>query len=195
MLRKKLRHLSFIAGCMLYLGTIIGQSSYAHMQHNVRIVDSKPVFTGTVYAQRKLSKKLGITSFALITEGWGEILIGSYYKLNESASIGVQVGMETASPDPRFCSRFGISFTYFDPKKSYLVFLEKGNGSDNYWYSLAANYGRKVTFGALAQRYYGIGPTLGIPIKNLTLRFCALYDFEAKKNYHLQPALFFKWVM
>ena len=184
-----LNRLILILTCITFFTVISDAQSYANMQHDVKVVDSKAVVTATIYAEKNLGKRLGVNAYSRLTEGWAEVLIGPYYKINDAITFGVQIGMETAGTN----LRYGASVTYFGIKASCLIFLEKGQGANNYFYSAAYNYQpKKLIYGILAQRTYGVGPTIGYPIKDITIKFAPLYDFEVKK---FQPTLFLKWVL
>lgn len=190
MFKKVLSRLSLLlAGCIALMGVTYGQLSYIHMQHNVRLINSKPIFTGTMYASRDFSNTFGFSSFTLVSQNWAEILIGPYYKVNDNLSIGVQFGIETYDP----YIRTGLSLSYISDKQACLMFLEKGVGKRNYWYSLLYEHKlNNLATGALLQRFYGVGPVVSYTKNRSTIRLAPLYDLEEKL---FKPTLFFKWVM
>ena len=113
-----LNRLILILTCITCFTVISDAQSYANMQHDVKVVDSKAVVTATIYAEKNLGKRLGVNAYSLLTEGWAEVLIGPYYKINDAITFGVQIGMETAGTN----LRYGASVTYFGIKASCLIF-------------------------------------------------------------------------
>lgn len=177
--------------CFIISSNIFAQKSFTQTNNDVKFVDGKAVPTVTLYTEEDFkASNFGVNVFTLVTQGWAEALVGPYYRINKSSTIGVSAGLETSTKN----LRLGSSFTYLGDNFSLLVFLEKGNGSENYWYSLSTNYkDKKVLYGAMAQRFYGTGPTLGYNLsKSITLTAAPLYDIEEKK---LKPTIFLKVVL
>jgi hypothetical protein len=157
---------------------------------NIKYVgEGKVVPTGTIYVEKDLTKKFGISTFSLVSENWAEIYIGPFFRLTPNLTIGVQVGIETISPHWRLAN----SIVYSKNNHLAVLLLEKGSGGDNYWYSLQyQNSNKKFIWGARGQRFYGLGPECGITIGDNKLTIAPLYDLETKR---LQPTIFWKWVL
>lgn len=156
---------------------MVAQSTFVQATADVRFVEGDAVFNTTVFASKDEGEKWGFSYFALITEEWSEAYAGPIYKVNDKLTLGISVGMESVAP----YIRTAASATYFTEKHSVLLFLEKGSGEGNHWYSLQYEFvPKKIGYGAVAKRFYGFGPTFSFPIKSVKVTLAPLYDAEAE---------------
>ncbi len=162
--------------------------TFVQTKHDVKYVgNSKFVPTGTMYAEKDLGKKFGVSTFSLVTNDWAEILIGAYYRLDTNLTIGIQAGMETTDP----YWRFGSSLSYMKNNNTVMLLVEKGYGDENYWYSISyQNTNHKFVWGLMGQRFYGWGPEIGFQFGKSIITVAPLYDFEVKQ---FQPTIFWGW--
>ena len=186
-----MKNLLLFACFIISSSSAFAQTTFTQTNNDVKFVDGKAVPTVTVYTEKDFKQsKFGVNLFTLVTQGWAEALVGPYYRINKSSTIGISAGLETSTKN----LRLGSSFTYLGEKTSLLMFLEKGNGNDNYWYSVSGTYqSKKMIYGVMAQRFYGVGPTVGYNLsESITLTGAPLYDIEEKK---LKPTVFLKIVL
>ena len=135
-----------------------------------------------LFGTKKLSDKANLTAFFLVEEKFSEALVGISYSPSKHLSIGVSGGIENS---PKLL-RFGSSIWVGKNNTSLLLLGEKGNGKDNYWYkaNLFQKLSDKLTVGATAWRFHGVGPNVRFTTKKLasTLWMMPAYDFEADKT-------------
>jgi len=166
-----------LVACTLLIGGRVVAQSFTQATADVRFVEGNAVFNTTVFTSKDVGKNWGISYFGLVTEGWAEAYAGPYWKVNKKLTLGVSVGIETPSP----YIRTAASATWFSDKHAILLFLEKGSGEGNYWYSLSYEFThKKVGYGAIAKRFYGVGPSISFPIKSIKLTLAPMYDIEAQ---------------
>lgn len=133
-----------------------------------------------IFGTKEINNKINFTYFALLEKKWGESYIGISYSPKSWMSVGVGAGIEQNSA----LYRFGGSFWFGHERNSLLILWEKGDGTDNYWYKTVLSHraSDKLTFGAVAWRFHGVGPIVKYtPNKsNLTFWVLPVYDFEFK---------------
>ncbi len=137
------------------------------------------VFTSKAFSD---SSKFSFTSFTLVEQNWAEALVGISYSPTSWLNIGLSTGIEV---NPALYRLAGSIWLGKD--KSSLLFLwEKGDGNDNYWYKVTAlhDVSKRVSLGAIAWRYHGIGPVVFYGVKKLDSKFWVMpaHDFEFKEN-------------
>lgn len=136
----------------------------------------------TIYQTMGLNEEgdFGLTLFTLINQNWAEAQIGFYKSITENLSWGLSLGLEQ-NDNPL---RAGAFLYAGKNKNSFLSFIEKGVGKENYWYKITAshNVNDDFTLSLRAWRYVGIGPVLDFNIvnTNIVFWFMPAYDFEAK---------------
>jgi hypothetical protein len=189
-IKKKMKNLTIMIACLFTFSSISFSQTFVQTAHDFKYVgNGETVPTGTIYVAKDLGKKFGFSSFTLVSKGWAEVLIGPFFRPIPELTLGVQIGIETPSPHWRFAT----STIYFKNNNLAMLFLQKGSGSNNYWYSLQyQNSNKKFIWGGRGQRFYGWGPDCGVKIGSSILTIAPLYDFEAKR---LQPTMFWKWVL
>ena len=131
------------------------------------------------YGSKKISQSWKVTYFALVESTWSEALIGLTYVPNDWLEIGLSSGVEH---NPAIC-RFASNLWIGKNNTSLTVLLEKGSGSDNYWYKtdVSEKLSEKFTVGLMAWRFHGVGPMVKFtPAKSLTYWIYPTYDFEYK---------------
>ncbi|QQR50266.1 hypothetical protein IPF86_04305 [Candidatus Nomurabacteria bacterium] len=128
------------------------------------------------------SSKFSFTSFTLVEQNWAEALVGLSYSPKSWLNIGLSAGIEHNPALYRFAGS-----VWLGKDRSSLLFLwEKGDGNDNYWYKTTALYdiSTKVSLGAIAWRFHGIGPVAIYNVRKLDSKFWVMpaHDFEFNEN-------------
>lgn len=157
--------------------------------NDVRVTNDGPYATGSIFVQNT-KKKVGFSAFALINQyGWGEVIVGPTISLTKDLNIYLQLGMETVRP----WYRLAFSTFYFDGSSRFFGSIEKGDGDENYWYTATYDWQpKRVTFGAMIQRYYGVGPRIGYKFGKLWVVAGGPYDLEANE---WRPTLFVNYLI
>lgn len=154
-------------------GSLTAQT-FAKVTADIRFFDQEEVVNTTIFVAKPIKGKWGVSCFAQVTEVWAQAYAGPTYKVTDKLTLGVSIGIENMPS-----LRGAVSATYFAGKHSALLFLEKGVGEGNYWYSLSYEYKHnKVSYGVIARRFYGIGPSLAVSIESSTFTVAPLYDTE-----------------
>jgi hypothetical protein len=137
-----------------------------------------------VFSYAKKLDSVGIfklTYFALVEKSWAEGLIGISYQPKKWCELGLMFGIETSPAIYRISSSIWLS----GDKTSFSACLEKGDGSDNWWYKgvLKRNLGEKFALGLISWRYNGTGLLLEYKTKNsLVFWLNPAYDTEFQVN-------------
>ena len=99
--------------------------------------------------------KIKITYFALVEKAWAEGLIGISYTPSKWCELGLMFGLES---NPALY-RLSGSIWLGDDKIAFATCMEKGDGSDNWWYKSTLGYSpsKKFTCGLMSWRYNGTG--------------------------------------
>ena len=112
----------------------------------------------TIFGTKKLADKTSFTYFALVTDGWAEAMLGASYAPEAWVSLGLNCGLEQQPEHMSF--RAGGSLWLGKGSMSLVALVEKGEGSENYWYKTTAAYSlsKSISIGARAWRFTGFGP-------------------------------------
>lgn len=98
-------------------------------------------------------KKLGVSTFALVTSGFGEFYVGPSYAVTDWLSISGSLGIESGRPSLRKAGSVWLG----NGRVSFLSIQEKG--SNRWQRNIAkATIGKGITVGFLQQTYVGAGP-------------------------------------
>ncbi len=164
---------------VLIILSIFGHSAFSQIEIYGRYTAGGKVEPDiNLYGERKLSKKVNLTYFALVESKWSEALVGFSYAPKDWFSVGLSAGVEH---NPAVYRTAG-SIWMGKKKTSLLVLWEKGDGRDNYWYktTLSQKLSDEVSLGARAWRYHGVGPVFSYAIKKVgvTPWIMPAYDFE-----------------
>lgn len=167
----------------LSIFTIFVSTSYAQVQIYGRYTTGgKVVPDFNYYGEKKLSKKVNLTFFALIEQKYAEAYIGFSYAPKDWMSFGFSAGIES---NPGLY-RTAASLWFGKKKNSLLILLEKGDGTDNYWYktTLQHKFSDKFSLAARAWRYHGEGVVAIYNIKKLDTKVWAMpcYDLEYQQK-------------
>ncbi len=130
------------------------------------------------YASKPIANKINLTLFTTVNENFAQGLLGISYAPKKWLNIGMSVGIEQSSSKYRFANSLWIG----NENQSFLLWLEKGKGADNYFYRATYKYDFDRTFLALnAWRFHGLGPMFGYKMKKLNQTqfwIAPLYDVE-----------------
>lgn len=188
-LEVKINNLNFtVMKKIIVLSIIIffGFRSYSQLEVYGRYTQGGKVDPDiNLYGEKKLfsdSSKFSLTYFALVEQTWAEGLVGISYSPKEWVSFGFMAGVEQSPALYRFLGSLWLG----KDKTSFLALVEKGDGTDNYWYKITASYKatKKLTLGLRAWRYNGVGPVGTVELTKLSSRIwiMPMYDIEAKKK-------------
>ncbi len=136
--------------------------------------------------EQTIKSGFSIAPYFATSTGWNEGFMYLNFNVG-NVYFGIGPGIEQletwsfrVSPWIKFTPQIGG-----DSTKSLCIFSlwEIGQGVNNYWYTNSITYETsKISLGALARRYYGVGPLFGYKFKasSLNIKFSAapLYDFE-----------------
>ncbi len=130
---------------------------------------------------KKFNDKIGISFFSLVSaNGWAEAYFGPTFSPTKNSQLSFSAGIETGGNN----FRMGMSaFVAFQPRITFLLVAEKGDGRDNYWYhsQLMKNWS-KVSSGLMIRRFAGMGPRVEFKIyEGFSLWAAPLYDIEDQK--------------
>ncbi len=136
----------------------------------VSLETGKIVPTATFFGSKPILNQVSFTYFALVNQGWAEAQLGLSYSPASFVQFGLSCGIEQ---NPSLF-RTGGSIWLGTGKTSFLTLLEKGEGSENYWYkiTLSQKISEKCSLGLRAWRFNGIGPVL--EFKHKSLKFWAM---------------------
>ena len=140
------------------------------------------------YQTKKLSPKFGTTVWALVSESWGEVLVGGTFSPSDWVEMGLSAGIETNSPS---ALRGGSSLWLGKGRLSLLLLGEKG-GSGN-WYNvlgtirIANGKGRNwvlpTDVGIRGARFQGFGPYVNCRMGSVQLWIVPVArDFESNET-------------
>ncbi len=142
-----------------------------------------------IFLTHDLTDTFGIFAFSLVNSGptdgfegrWAQTQFGPTVYLNDGMQFGLGPALEQADVSAR-----AATWLYMDqdhwPCNAFLVFEHGFDGSDDYWYQGVVNYNVGVMlFGIMAERTFGIGPRLDLPIESSAFRAHATWakDFES----------------
>lgn len=134
--------------------------------------------TVTIFGQKPINDNFSLVYFGLIGEYWAEAQMGLAWSPNTWSQYGLMAGI--AQEDKLF--RAGGFVWLGKDKLSSLILLEKGFGSDNYWYRVKALYqfDEDLFVGAQAWRFNGLGPLVEYRLKKINSTFWLFpaYDLE-----------------
>lgn len=169
---------------IIIIVSLYALTSYAQLEMYARYtLKGKVEPSFNLYGEKKMSEKVNLTYFALVEEKWSEALIGFSYSPKDWVSFGLSAGIEH---NPAIY-RLAGSVWFGKGKNSLLLLVEKGDGTDNYWYKFTAShqFSENFSLGARAWRFHGIGSLVNYTPKNssLTLWLFPAYDpeFKAKR--------------
>jgi hypothetical protein len=131
--------------------------------HDINIYYARPFSSDTA----KLASKFKFTAFALVEQGWAEAFAGVAYAPASWVEVGLGFGLEQNPALYRFCGSVWMGKGDF----SFFTVVEKGDGTDNWWYKTNLKYSvKKFAFGLQSWRYQVSGPLVEYsPVKAITL--------------------------
>jgi hypothetical protein len=138
-----------------------------------------PKLTGYVQHIPK-GKQVGGFGFAQVQQKWAQCILGVVYaprvKKLDVLEISLGAGIEQANVPWRVQANIFLKKSNF----SLLGAVEYGGGG--HFYLVAPTYRVKGwLLGARAQRYYGVGPTIGYTIGPMTIWGSPMYEIEEKR--------------
>lgn len=151
--------LSFSASAFAQGRKIVG---YVEYNHTIR--DATDAHQINEYAQISWAgKKVGVSTFALVMEGFGEAYIGPTYQATDWLSVSGGIGIESGRPSFRKAGSVWLGKGHV----SFLSIQEKGSG---HWQK---NVGKVeilkgLTIGILQQTYVGAGPYVELSHRKVT---------------------------
>lgn len=174
---------------VISLMTVPAFSQFMMFEQDVRIptsIDQKFIPFTQIQGDAPLGNGFSMGPYFGTTYDWVECLWFVNYT-HGPISFGLGLGGEQTtdiswriSPWVKFAPTLKS-----DTTKSIAIFSlwEFGSGKDNYWYTNSLTYETSnISVGAMARRFYGIGPLFGWKFKasmwNIKLSGAPLYDFE-----------------
>lgn len=133
------------------VGTSTAQTLF---ENDVRFYDNKAKVTLTHYSEYQITEKFGIADYVFVTDNWGELTVGPYYKPTKNSLITVLPGIET---DGNF--RVGFYGYYMFDTYTISAFYEKGNV--DYWDFQMRRDWNNITVMLRNRQDYGIGIPIG----------------------------------
>lgn len=119
---------------------------------------------------------LSVSGAAVVAPGYAEMYLGPTWSPSKTLSLGVAAGIETAEDPWRVAGTVTVSHDKF-----WGIGIVEYGGSGLWYKGLATYRVGLVSFGALAERFDGIGPRIGVSYKGFELSAAPLFDFEAKE--------------
>jgi hypothetical protein len=118
---------------------------------------------------------LSVTTTFMLSSGYAEAYVGPTWSPTKSFSLGIAGGMETADAPWRV-----MAYSSLHIKGFRLLGIAEYGGSGS-WYKAMATYDiGPISVGALARRFDGFGPRVGVNYAHFELWAAApLYDFES----------------
>ena len=135
-------------------------------------------------AVRSISSNLGVYTWWLVSEGWGEAIVGFEWSPSKSVTFEVGTGVEMDGNPSRYQLGLWMGNDHASLYSAYEV------GGSGYWYLVQGNVpvmrgdGLTVGLGFRAQRFVGVGPRLelDLPAHKVTVWMSGpMYDPEDKQ--------------
>lgn len=143
------------------------------------------VYTGI---DEKLNEYWKLSSFFLVTNGWGEGYVGPTYSLGTSFSLNLSAGVEQGPNG--LTPRYATSLWMMSGNLSFLGILEVDNAvlskesNAGLWYDLNLNYQAKdwLSVGLKDRRPVGLGPVIQLSSRgnDFWLQWAAISSEEAE---------------
>jgi hypothetical protein len=126
-----------------------------------------------VYAKHALSERLYLVGFSMVTNVWGENLIGLNYQISPWLQVEAKAGVET-HPE---CYRFSPMFLIRKNRLKYFFAYEYGGSG--WWFTSRLEYDFGwMKSGFRANRTIGYGPRIDILIPETMVYLWLGYTFE-----------------
>jgi hypothetical protein len=164
---------------LLLISMMLASEAKAQLTAYIRYTpNTKDVWPAiNFYSKKELNQKVDLSVFTFISPTFSEVLIGPNYKLWPWLSVGISAGLEHQLS----IYRFGASIRILSKTDALILLVEKGGGSNNYFYRAFYRHNfEKIFIGANAWRFHGVGPNFGFQISGIQSEFwlSPLYDFE-----------------
>lgn len=136
-----------------------------------------------IFVTKRISEKFDFTYFGLVEKNFSQSQVGFMCSPKSWLVTGMSVGIENSST----IYRFGVSCILHDSLNTMIFLVEKGDGSNNFWYKcmLLHQMSDVVTIGLVpGWRYQGSGIYMGYDIKKLdaVVWVVPAIDFEFKER-------------
>lgn len=109
-------------------------------------------------------KKIGVSTFALVTEGWGQFYVGPTYVVTDWLAVSGALGIESGHPSLRKAGSVWAGRGRF----GFLTIQEKGS---DHWQKNVAKFQvtRVFSAGLFQQTYFGTGPYVELTVGKTTV--------------------------
>ena len=119
---------------------------------------------------KPITNTVGIFSFAVVTEGWGQAYAGLDYSPSKNFDFGLGYGVDTAGNNRRIGGYAILNEGRFSLKH---FFESEGSGEFHKTF-LTYQFSPKITLGACDNKFLGTGPLIDYTVsKGLTARVVA----------------------
>ncbi len=150
-----------------------------HLGFEVVLYNGAAHKTATFYSTKHLTDKVAIAGWGLVSDGWGEALVGATFAPAPSVELGLFYGFEQDEKPHR-----GMATLWIGNDRTSLLLIGEDGGS-GYWYNtiLMQKLSPTVAAGAQCKRFVGCGPRAGLAWNTwLDGYVTPAYDFEDKVN-------------
>lgn len=123
-------------------------------ENDVRFYENKSKVTLTHYSEYPINEKFGIADYVFVTDDWGELTVGPYYKPTKNSLITVLPGIESTG-------NFRIGFYGYLMFDTYTVSAFYEKGLIDYWDFQIRKDWNNITVMLRNRQDYGVGVPIG----------------------------------
>ncbi|MBX4204840.1 MAG: hypothetical protein KW788_01465 [Candidatus Doudnabacteria bacterium] len=152
-----MKKIMFVFVLVLVFGVRVSAQTFVESQNELVTTGITPTIDAQVV---KSGKKVDLTAWFLVTDKWGEGLLGVSKSLKPWLWVGVVAGIETDRRPWR------ISPEVWAGKNRVSFYFVTEHGGSGYWYKSTGlvNVTRRIAFGYHTQRFYGTGPMMKVDL-------------------------------
>ncbi|MCL5010609.1 MAG: hypothetical protein M1127_00110 [Patescibacteria group bacterium] len=163
----------------IFILIIVSQVATA-IEFQEKIAPGPNTHTLTFSQAKNINSHLGVSGFALVSNGWAEAYMGPNVNLKPWLQAGCAIGVETHK---HFLRVAGSILANKEGPVSFLAIYE--NGGSGIWYNIKgmAKVRKWLFLGIMAKRYAGVGPYVQVGLSKIpvSIWFHPAYDTESKK--------------
>ena len=155
---------------------VMAQNS-SFFENDIRFYNNFNRITLTHYGEHSLSERFGIADYVFVTNDWGELTVGPYFKINSNFLVAVLPGIETTN-------NFRLGFySYYKLNKLTTISAFYEWGLVDYFDFQIRNDHKVLTYMLRLRQDYGLGIPIGVKINKFQLFYTNFYNIEQIGNH------------